>query len=113
MSPHWSQTQRASVSPGGTRLATGAAQLLQYFRQISQRLENRVGLEAEAVDRRLQAVDPVDAEAEGLRAQRVPAVRGDEGRALPRHVEAPHGELVDLRRGLEDVHLVDAQHRLE
>src|SRR5438094_6872609 len=112
MSPQCSQTQRASVSPGGTRCTTPAPQLAQNFiREAAERLELRVRGKAERIDRRARAVDPVDGEAVGLGAERVPAVGRYEPDPLLGNAQAPHRELVDLRRGLIDAQLIDAQHR--
>src|SRR6185503_4998211 len=100
--PHASHTHRGRVSPGGTRRASGAAQLEQNFIQA---LDDAVGLEAEPVERGARAIDPEDGEAERLGAERIPAVGRYEPDSLPRHAELLRRELVDLRRGLEDLQL--------
>src|SRR3954453_22537369 len=106
MVPHPSHTERGSASPGGTRLVTGAPQFEQNFiarplrgqlsRQVAERGEHRIRGKSQRVERSAGAIDPEDHEAEGLGAQRVPAVRGDEADALLTDVEAPYRELVDL-----------------
>src|ERR1044071_3394254 len=101
--PHASHTQRGRLSPGGTRRATGAAQLEQNFIQA---LDHAVGLEAEALERSARAVDPEDGEAERLGAERIPAVGRHESDPLLRHAELARRALVALRRGLENLDLV-------
>src|SRR5437763_1583037 len=109
-----SSSQRLSVSPGGTRRATCAPQLAQNFiRELGERPDLRIGHEAERIERRVAAIDPVHREAERLRAERVPAIGGNEADRLLRHTEPAHGELIDLWRRLVDLDLLDAQHGVE
>src|SRR5580765_9042872 len=110
MMPDASHTPRGSLSPRGTLRGSGAAQLEQNFIQA---LDDAVGLEAEALERGARAVDPEDGEAERLGAERIPAVGRHETDWLLRHAELLRRELVDLRRGLEDLQLVHADDGVE
>src|SRR3954451_4169079 len=98
--PHASDSQRGRLSPGGTRRASGAAQLEQNFIQA---LDDPVGPEPEPVERGARAVDPEDRKAERLGAERIPAVGRYETDALLCHAEGFRRQLVDLRGGLEDL----------
>src|SRR5207302_9425094 len=82
-------------------------------RQIQKALDGLVGSEAEAVDWRPEPVNPVDREAEGLGAERVPAVRRDEADLFWFYLKPSDCQLVDLRRRLVEVQLMHAEHGIE
>src|SRR5687767_14889470 len=110
MLPQASQTWRGSESPGGTRWITPVPQLGQNF---IEGLYDVIDFEAQPVDRRLRAVDPVDAKAERFGAERVPAIRGNEADLFLWRAELLYRQRVDLRRGLEDFDGIHAEYRVE